>query len=59
MIDVGSRVYVHLAEHCDMPESLDWGIVDHVLPGGHAFTVRFEDLRFEVVTRYEIKEVRA
>ncbi len=54
---VGSRVRVHLAEHCDEPKSLGWGVVDYVFPGGKAFTVRFDGLRTEVVARYEIKEV--
>jgi hypothetical protein len=57
-IAVGSRVFVHLAEHCDEPASLGWGTVEHVFPGGHAFTVAFPDLRSEVVARYEIKEVQ-
>jgi hypothetical protein len=56
-IRLGSHVRVHLAEHCDEPESLGWGIVDHVYPGEQAFTVRFDHLRTEVVARYEIKEV--
>jgi hypothetical protein len=53
----GSPVRVHLAEHCDEPESLGWGVVDHVFPGALAFTVRFDNLRTEVVALYEIKEV--
>lgn len=57
-IAVGSRVFVHLAEHCDEPSSLGWGTVEHVFPGSHAFTVAFPDLRSEVVARYEIKEVQ-
>jgi|HubBroStandDraft_3_1064219.scaffolds.fasta_scaffold301246_2 hypothetical protein len=57
-IAVGSRVFVHLAEHCGEPASLGWGTVEHAFPGGHAFTVAFPNLRSEVVARYEIKEVQ-
>jgi len=57
-IDVGSRVRVHLAEHCDEPDAWEWGVVDHVYPGARAFTVKFDELRTEVVARYEIKEVQ-
>jgi hypothetical protein len=31
--------------------------VAYAFPGGHAFTVRFDDMRTEVVARYEVKEV--
>jgi hypothetical protein len=57
-IAVGSRVFVHLAEHCGEPASLGWGTVEHSFPGGRAFTVGFPNLRSEVVARYEIKEVQ-
>lgn len=56
-ITVGSKVFVHLAEHCDEPTSLGWGTVEFAFPGGHTFTVRFPELRSEVVARYKIKEV--
>lgn len=54
---IGYRVQVHLAEHCGEPASLGWGVVDYVFPGGRAFTVRFDALRTEVVSLYEIKKV--
>lgn len=54
---IGARVRVHLAEHCTDPEMFAFGVVDYIFPGGHAFTVRFDGLRTEVVARYEIKEV--
>jgi len=54
---VGSRVRVRLAVHCGEPGPLDAGVVEHVFPGGQAFTVVFEGLRSEVVALYEIKEV--
>lgn len=54
---LGSRVRVHLAEHCDQPEAFSFGTVDYVFPGEQAFTVKFDELRTEVVSRYEIKDV--
>ena len=56
-IGIGARLRVHLAAHCDEPVSLGWGLIEHVFPGGQAFTVRFDGLRTEVMARYEIKEV--
>jgi hypothetical protein len=50
-------VRVRLAVHCGEPGPLDAGVVEHVFPGGQAFTVVFEGLRSEVVALYEIKEV--
>lgn len=52
---VGDRVKVHLAEHCDEPEAWSYGVIDFVFPGGKAFTIKFDDLRTEVVAAYEIQ----
>jgi hypothetical protein len=56
-IEIGTHVYVHLAEHCNEPSSLGWGLIETIFPGGHAFTVIFDNLRTEVISLYEIKKV--
>jgi hypothetical protein len=56
-LKIGDHVLVHLAVHCDEPETEEVGIVDYVYPGGQAFSVQFPGLRTEVVALYEIKRV--
>ena len=57
-LKIGDRVPVLLSWHCGDPARLAWGVIEFVFPGAQAFTVRFEDLRSEVVSLHELESGR-